>query len=173
MSDWWSRRLGGDAPAPQQRPSTPPTQQPNWVPQPPPPPAPNWAGAGGAGATQAPGGTQGYIPVEEQALDEQEVFAALAGLIPVETRGDKAAKDVAAGNVEGQCPECGSNNYFSRMYAENGTRLRNPPAPQCHDCGFPLVQSGSQGGALAGAKKTGNVTQARMPAKGDPAAHGY
>ena len=46
------------------------------------------------------------------------------------------------------CPNCSGNNYMS-------------PAPnialRCYDCGYPLEQSGSRYGSLAGAKVEGNV----------------
>jgi hypothetical protein len=103
---------------------------------------------------------EGFIPKEEQALDENEFFAALNGHLAVETLGDKAAQDVKMGIIEDQCPQCHSRNYFSRMYAENGMLLRNPPAPQCHDCGYPLVQAGSVGGT----KGVATVSKGSRPA---------
>lgn len=162
MSDWWARKLGGDAPPAQQQPSTPPVQQPGWHPQPAGPPPANWSGAGGSGA--APIQQQNFIPKEEQALDEAEFFAALHGQLAVETRGDEAALDVAKGNIDAYCPSCKSPNYFSRMYAENGMPLRGPaPAPHCSDCGYPMVQAGSGKGSLAKAKAGGPAHQARSP----------
>jgi ribosomal protein L37E len=49
------------------------------------------------------------------------------------------------------CPDCGSNNYMS---------IQNATA-RCFDCGYPLEQSGSKYGQLAGAKVEGNAGQAR------------
>jgi hypothetical protein len=49
------------------------------------------------------------------------------------------------------CPDCGSGNYMS-------------PSPQialrCYDCGYPVSQSGSRFGGLAGAKVEGSVKAA-------------
>jgi hypothetical protein len=46
------------------------------------------------------------------------------------------------------CPDCGSNNYMS-------------PSPQiafrCYDCGYPVQQSGSRFGGLAGAHVEGTA----------------
>lgn len=43
------------------------------------------------------------------------------------------------------CPDCGSGNYMS---------VANT-APRCFDCGYPLEQSGSRYGSLAGAHVEG------------------
>jgi ribosomal protein L37AE/L43A len=51
-----------------------------------------------------------------------------------------------------RCPECGSENYMR-------------PTPQialrCYDCGYPIEQSGSRYGSLAGAKVEGAAKQSR------------
>jgi ribosomal protein S27E len=49
------------------------------------------------------------------------------------------------------CPDCGSSNYFS---ATPQTALR------CTDCGYPVQQSGSRFGGLAGANVEGAAKQA-------------
>ena len=52
----------------------------------------------------------------------------------------------AARTEKSLCPSCSSNNYFSRSNAE-GAR------PRCYDCGYPVVQFGSEtgeGGSLQG-----------------------
>jgi ribosomal protein S27E len=49
------------------------------------------------------------------------------------------------------CPDCGSGNYFS---ASPQTSLR------CYDCGYPIQQSGSRFGGLAGAHVEGSAKQA-------------
>lgn len=162
MSDWWSRRLGGDPPPPRQ-PSTPPTQTPQWQPQPAGPPPADWAGAGGAGA----------VPVDPNAVYQVRIGDALSGAAPVHTDGDKAQKDVREGRIDQQCPECGSLNYFSRAWTESGTLIRGPqPAPHCNDCGFPIVQAGSSRGTLAGAKAGGPAKHSHQPTLRDPAAYG-
>jgi len=53
------------------------------------------------------------------------------------------------------CPDCGSGNYMSVSNA----------APRCFDCGYPLEQSGSRYGSLAGAHVEG---AARGAAGNDP-----
>ena len=45
------------------------------------------------------------------------------------------------------CPDCGSANYMAIQNA----------APRCYDCGYPLSQSGSKFGTLAGAKVEGST----------------
>lgn len=48
------------------------------------------------------------------------------------------------------CPDCGSSNYMAIQNA----------APRCFDCGYPLEQSGSRFGNLAGAHVEGSAKQA-------------
>lgn len=48
------------------------------------------------------------------------------------------------------CPDCGSSNYMAVQNA----------APRCFDCGYPLEQSGSRFGNLAGAHVEGAAKQA-------------
>lgn len=48
------------------------------------------------------------------------------------------------------CPECGSSNYLAVSGA----------APRCYDCGYPIQQSGSRYGNLAGAHVDGGAKQA-------------
>ena len=43
------------------------------------------------------------------------------------------------------CPDCGSGSYFAIQNA----------APRCYDCGYPIQQSGSRYGNLAGAHVEG------------------
>lgn len=55
----------------------------------------------------------------------------------------------ASVNERERCPECGSNNYFTRkgqsMTTEHGVAT---PKPHCLDCGYPIIQSGSPTGEL-------------------------
>ena len=45
----------------------------------------------------------------------------------------------------GTCPNCHGTNFFPRP--QGGIQRPDVyPAPQCYDCGYPLVQSGSIGG---------------------------
>lgn len=55
----------------------------------------------------------------------------------------------------GACPQCGSNNFFSRSTDQNGQPLRMAPAPECWECGYPRGQ-----GVLAGAAATQGPAQA-------------
>jgi ribosomal protein S27AE len=48
------------------------------------------------------------------------------------------------------CPDCGSGNYMAIQNA----------APRCYDCGYPVQQSGSRYGSLAGAHVEGATQQA-------------
>jgi hypothetical protein len=48
------------------------------------------------------------------------------------------------------CPDCGSANFMAIQNA----------APRCFDCGYPLEQSGSRFGGLAGAHVEGAAKQA-------------
>jgi ribosomal protein L37E len=45
------------------------------------------------------------------------------------------------------CPDCGSNNYMSV----------NNASPRCFECGYPVEQSGSRYGSLAGAHIEGSA----------------
>jgi len=45
------------------------------------------------------------------------------------------------------CPDCGSDKYMSVQGAK----------PRCMECGYPVEQSGSKYGSLAGAKVEGNA----------------
>lgn len=64
------------------------------------------------------------------------------------------------------CPECGGNNYMSPQ--------RNI-APRCIDCGYPISQSGSRYGSLAGARVEGSAREARGNSTGgfNPMPAGY
>ena len=53
-------------------------------------------------------------------------------------------------NQTATCPDCGSVNYMAIQNA----------APRCYDCGYPVQQSGSRFGGLAGAHVEGAVQQA-------------
>jgi ribosomal protein S27AE len=49
------------------------------------------------------------------------------------------------------CPDCGSGNYMAPTAQI---------APRCYDCGYPIQQSGSRFGGLAGAHVEGAAKQA-------------
>lgn len=50
------------------------------------------------------------------------------------------------------CPDCGSGNYMGATPQS---------AERCFECGYPIQQSGSRYGSLAGANVQGSVTAAR------------
>lgn len=62
-----------------------------------------------------------------------------------------AAAKAQSARSTASCPDCGSSNYFS---ATPQTTQR------CYDCGYPLQQSGSRYGGLAGAHIEGATKQA-------------
>ena len=57
------------------------------------------------------------------------------------------------------CPDCGSSNYFA---------IENAKA-RCYDCGYPVQQSGSRFGGLAGAHVEGTA----KPATGNSGTSGF
>jgi ribosomal protein S27AE len=63
--------------------------------------------------------------------------------VPPSTRAQSASQT-------SNCPDCGSGNYMAIQNA----------APRCFDCGYPLEQSGSRHGSLAGAHVEGGTKQA-------------
>lgn len=105
-SDWYARRLarGRQAP-PQQYQAPPPVYQQQQMRQPPP----------------------GYIPRP----DPHSVKTTIENLWGqmLGWQGGKAHKI-----DPDPCPQCGSNQYFSRTGAE--VRRGPPPAPHCFSCGF-------------------------------------
>lgn len=66
------------------------------------------------------------------------------------TTNDPAAKAQSA-KLTDSCPDCGSANYFGIQ----GSR------PRCYECGYPMEQSGSRYGALAGANVEGDTKSAQ------------
>lgn len=54
-------------------------------------------------------------------------------------------------NIYDSCPDCGSGNFFSAT---------PQTAKRCYDCGYPVQQSGSRFGGLAGANVEGAAKQA-------------
>jgi ribosomal protein S27AE len=106
-ADWWAKKLGNPAPAPQGRPdptpAMPPTQQP---------------------------------------------MAQMPAFQPPQTTKAQSASQTAT------CPDCGSGNFMAPTPTI---------APRCYDCGYPIQQSGSRFGGLAGA----HVEGAAKPATGN------
>jgi hypothetical protein len=58
----------------------------------------------------------------------------------------------ASANKLATCPDCGSSNYFSAT---------PQTSERCFECGYPIQQSGSRYGGLAGANVEGTATAAR------------
>jgi hypothetical protein len=69
----------------------------------------------------------------------QQPMAPMPSFQPQQTTRAQSA------NQTSSCPDCGSANYMSVASA----------APRCFDCGYPLEQSGSRYGSLAGAHVEG------------------
>ena len=116
-ANWFTKKLGSV-----ESPSTPSTspQVPSHQ------PAPNAAPASPQAPPQALQGTQGA----QGAQNFEEASAAFqAWMRSGNTRGGQAHK---SGKV-GECPGCGSGNYLE---LKNGS--------SCFDCGYPLIQFGSE-----------------------------
>lgn len=150
MSDsWWAKKLRENQPPP--RPGIP-----LGTPQPSTPHVPQY---------QAPPPQVGVPPqhapegqVVQLDADHVNVSATLAqqtSVIPEKAVGNRTET--------ASCPECGGNNFFSRAQGI----VRGPaPAPQCFDCGYPLVQSGSGAGSLSGAAASGSTRPAKQVGDG-------
>ena len=115
MSDtgWWARRL-----APQTRQQSVPPQQ-YQVPQ---------------GSPQPQGPTHGAVGAYAQQLErlqpngQQQVTAENLFVMAGQWHGGPAHRA-----DPDPCPQCGSNQFFSR--AAKNSRLP-PPAPHCYNCGY-------------------------------------
>lgn len=111
--NWWDRKLGGG-----QRPAAQPHSYPERRPAPP-----------QAQVIQNPYRNYGE-QYEERPAGYQDIGIEEAVAMG-ESYRPKPGKAKALG--EGNCPECGSNNFFSRR----NTMMRGPaPAPICEDCGY-------------------------------------
>lgn len=81
------------------------------------------------------------MPPTQQPLPQMPVFQAQQP----QSKAQSAARTST-------CPDCGSSNYFSAT---------PQTAERCFECGYPVQQSGSRFGGLAGAHVEGAATQAR------------
>jgi hypothetical protein len=142
-SDWYQKKFGHLAPqVPLQQPDTTPARF---------APMPGQWNAPAMPQVQRPAVPQTVYPSEPQSglsPDQREWEDLDAGeerRIYLLTHPKKMK-----GNADAQnCPECGGELFFSRRNGGPGLANRNTyPAPQCANCGWPLVQSGSIGGAL-------------------------
>lgn len=99
------------------------------LPSTPPPATPRPSYGGVPTASPPPGNPHAYENLS-QALQDPSVW---------EGRGQ-------ASKTEGRsrCPACSSPNFFSRR---NAMSRFGAPAPHCFDCGYPLIQFGSELGA--------------------------
>lgn len=109
-TDWWSRRLTSNSPAPQTtRTSVPPTT-----------PAIRFP-------VQAP--SQSPMPMG-QPTQQSETPATMGEAIRVWRGGEAMRKE---GHM--RCPECGSQHVFTRV--GSGTTVNgSQPAPRCFECGW-------------------------------------
>lgn len=110
---WWDRQLGRQAP-PQQRQEQLP--MPMWS-----PPNPN--------VPMHPQHQQPY-PQGPPTPHGEPQFQSLSEALNAGYAGKGAE---AARKELHSCPECGSNNYFSRS---TGASRLPPPAPTCYECGY-------------------------------------
>lgn len=116
----------------------------------------------GVGA-QGPQGTPQAPPMPQQTA--QNLSEALAG--------DYRPRAGAAQNEEHStsCPNCYGASYFevvgagATVFNHNGQKVHSM---QCTDCGYPVVQAGSRGGALGSAAGTGPARAARQYEPGRP-----
>lgn len=142
-TDWYQKKLGHLAPAPEKRDPTPGggrfTPMPNSWPQP--------AAITPPTQVEYPAEPATGQPLTPQQVAELERNGKMSPLDALLYAGSQAKK-LPGKDDSRHCPECGGTNLFSRRNT-SGLRSGNAfPAPQCSDCGWPLVQSGSIGGAL-------------------------
>lgn len=142
MSDWWSKKLGG-APANPPRGNTP------HIPAAPPPEQQPMAQVPQA---YAPGQPSTTTAPQQQGDPNEEV--SLTDRLQTTTY-DQVPAQAQAQKQSTTCPGCGSGNYYTGTAQGGGAH--------CHDCGYPLVQSGSGMGALAGVRPTGPGQMAKSP----------
>jgi hypothetical protein len=181
MSDWYARKLAElqgaplpSAPAPVQPPQYPPTaplghpgalpaHMAPYAPPPQPAAAPQTPGAHvGAQPGQVPQAFYSYnAETGAQVADDGHVAALYNSAAT--TGGSQLVKSNST-----TCPNCNGGNYFTVQEGgvfskATGTTVR---AMQCADCGFPKVQAGSTGGALAGQRGGGGPAKAarQLPA---------
>jgi hypothetical protein len=120
MTDWWSKKLTGDNPAPQRTYATPPTSPPGLrIPMPAPQPQQS--------AQQQAQGQNVLDP--NRAPTEQLTMGEALRL----WKGGEAMKK--EGNMT--CPDCGSIYVFSRTGRGANSMINGAqPAPRCYECGW-------------------------------------
>lgn len=64
----------------------------------------------------------------------------------------KLARLAPSSQKNDYCPDCGSSNFMAPTLQI---------APRCYDCGYPIQQSGSRFGSLAGAHVEGTTQAAK------------
>lgn len=69
---------------------------------------------------------------------------------PMPSFPQSQSKALPSSSQTASCPDCGSGNFFAIQNA----------AARCYDCGYPIQQSGSRYGNLAGAHVEGSTKQA-------------
>jgi hypothetical protein len=63
-----------------------------------------------------------------------------------------------------KCPGCRGNNYA--LIGTQVTMNGSVPTYRCYDCGYPLVQAGSQHGGASSAPSSGSATPAKQVSTG-------
>jgi len=71
-------------------------------------------------------------------------------MAPMPSFQPQAQRGLPSSSQTATCPDCGSSNYM----AVQNTKAR------CLDCGYPIEQSGSRYGSLAGSSVQGSAKQA-------------
>lgn len=116
MSDWWSKKISGESPAPQ-RSSVPPVTPALRFPVP---------------AQQQPVQPHGH---DTNVLDPNRAPTeqiSMGEAIRLWKGGEAHRKE---GNMI--CPECGSKNVFGRVTRGGNTMINGAaPAPRCFECGW-------------------------------------
>lgn len=123
MSDWWSKKLAGENPAPQRTYATPPTAPPMRIPMPAPQQQPQ------PQATPQQQAQSQNVLDPDRAPNEQITMGEALRL----WKGGEAMKK--EGNLT--CPECGGIYVFSRTGRGANSMINGAsPAPRCYECGW-------------------------------------
>lgn len=160
MSDFWTKKLGRQAP-PQQPPPGPqhgaPAPQRPWWDQsaPPPPPAPQQPAQGYGGYPQ-----QGYP--QQQGYPPQGYPQQGYPQDPEQAEIERHTKHARKAKQNSTCPECGGPNYTSigSQFFKNHGQVEQR---RCFDCGYPITQQFS---GMSG------VTEGQAQGKARQVAHG-
>jgi len=96
-------------------------------------------------------GTQIQQPAPQTRQDNMPVAPSQMPMQQMPQPAQQPVLRLPSSTQTGSCPDCGSINYMSVQ----GAKAR------CMDCGYPIEQSGSKYGSLAGAHIEGSAKEAR------------